>query len=81
MRRRVALRNAAHQQDDFRQHQFRHAARIRKRRVEHRDAVLLRRLEIHLIGADAEAPHRDQPRRAASNTAAVNCVDERMPTT
>ena len=66
MRPRVARRNAAQQQNDFRQHQFRHAARVGKRRVEHGNAALLGRLQIHLVGADAEASNRDQ---------AVGCLE------
>ena len=51
---RIAVRNAAHQQDRFRQHQLRDAARVGKGRVENRDAAVLRDVEIHLVGADAE---------------------------
>lgn len=39
MRQRIALRNAAHQQDGFGQYQFGHRAGIGKRRIEHRNAA------------------------------------------
>src|SRR5262249_9035774 len=54
MREGVPLGDAAHQQDNFGQHQFRHAARVRERRVKDRNAAILRRLEVDLVGADAE---------------------------
>ena len=60
MGRGVACRNAAHQQNDFGQHQLGHAAGIRERRVEDRDAAVLRRRQIHLVGADAEASDGDE---------------------
>ncbi len=57
---RILLRDAAHQQDRFGDHQFGHAAGIGIGRVEHRDAQRLGRIQIHLVGADAEAADADQ---------------------
>jgi hypothetical protein len=56
----VLGRDAAQQQHHLGHHQFGDAARIRERRVEHRDAALLGCRQIHLVGADAEAAHGDQ---------------------
>ena len=60
MGRGVARRNAAHQQNDFGQHQLGHAAGVGKRRVEDRDAAVLRGRQVHLVRADAEASDRDE---------------------
>ena len=51
---------AAHQQNRLGQHQLGHRAGIGKRRVEHRDAPLARRGQVHLVGADAKAAHRSE---------------------
>ena len=66
----MALRcgNAAQQHDDFRQHQFRHAARVRERRVKDGNAAVLRGVEIHLVGADAKTADR----RAAAGACSKN---------
>ena len=53
----------------FGQHQFRDAARIGKGRVENRNAALFGRVQIHLIGADAEAAHAGEARRALEELA------------
>ena len=55
------VRNAAHEHDDLTDGQFRHRARVAVGRVEHRNARIARRIEIDLIGADAEAAHHHQP--------------------
>ena len=60
--------NAAHQADDVADHQFHHGTGVGIRGVEHADAMLARIIEIHLIGADAEASDRGQGRA---------CVDDR----
>ena len=52
----VLLGNAAQQQNGFGQHQLGHRARVRIGRVEDDDAALARRVQVHLVGADAEAP-------------------------
>ena len=67
MRQRVAPWNPAHQKDRFRQHQLRHAARIGKRRIENRHALLLRRRQIHLVGPDTETSHPHQLLRLLEN--------------
>ena len=56
----VAKRDPAHQQDGFGEHQFGYAAGVRKGRVENGDAALLGRVEVDLIGADAEAADAHQ---------------------
>ena len=61
------MRNAAQQQNGFGEHQLGHAASIGERRVEDGNAALLSRLQIHLVGADAEAAHADQPRGVCEN--------------
>ncbi len=58
----VAARDAAQQHDDLGQHQFGDAAGVGERRVEDRNAAVLRGVEIHLVGADAEAADADQAR-------------------
>ncbi len=63
MSRGVARRNAAHQQNDFGQHQLGHAAGVGKRSVEDGDAAVLRRRQVHLVGADAEASDGDEVAR------------------
>ena len=57
----VLLRNAAQQHDRLGDHQLGHAARVGIGRIEHRHAEFPRRVQIHLIGTDAEAAHRQQP--------------------
>ena len=59
----VAPQNAAHQEDDLGRHQFRDAAGITERGVEHGNPAILRGLEIHLIRPDAETAHAHQPVR------------------
>src|SRR5690606_1883386 len=56
----VLLRDAAHQHDRLGHHQLGDAAGVGVGRVEHRDAGQLRRLEVDLVGADAEAADGDQ---------------------
>ena len=56
----VFLRDAACQQHCLRHHQFGHAAGIGVGRIEYRNAGLFGSLQIHLIGADAEAANRQQ---------------------
>jgi len=53
----------AQQHHDLADHEFRHAARIGERRVEHRNPAAARGVDIDLIGADAETSDRDQPVR------------------
>ncbi len=50
----VLLRDAAEQQDGFRQHQLGHGPRVGERRVEHGDAALGRRVQVNLVRPDAE---------------------------
>jgi hypothetical protein len=57
---RVLLRDAAGQHDRLGDDQFGHAAGVGIGRVEHRDAGQLGRVQVDLVGADAEAAHRDQ---------------------
>src|SRR5215472_15616851 len=63
MRQRIAMRDAAQQHDNLRQYQFGDAARIRKRRIEHRYAARLGGVEVHLVGADAKTSDACQPPR------------------
>jgi hypothetical protein len=63
----VAQRDAAHQQNDLGQHQFGHAPRVGEGSVEHGNATRLRAVEIHLVGADAEAADADEPGRRRNN--------------
>ncbi len=49
--------HAAQQQDGFGQHQLGHRARVGVRRVEDHHATLARRVQVHLVGADAKAAH------------------------
>jgi len=67
MRQSVALRNSAGQQYDFGDHQLGHAARVRKGRVEDRHAERLRRIQIHLVGADAETADTEELGRASEH--------------
>jgi hypothetical protein len=67
------------QHDRLGDHQFGHAAGVGIGRVEHRDAGQLGRVQVDLVGADAEAAHRDQALGSAS-TSALSWVRERMPT-
>ena len=59
--------NAAHQADDVADHQFHHGTGVGIRGVEHADAMLARIIEIHLIGADAEASDRGQGRASVDD--------------
>ena len=54
------LRQPARQRDDLGDHQLDDAAGVGVRRVEDRDAALGGRVEVDLVGADAEAADRDQ---------------------
>ena len=56
----VLLRDAAGQHDRLGDHQLGHAARVGVGRVEHRDASQFGCIQVDLVGADAEAAHRDQ---------------------
>ncbi|KPW25720.1 Uncharacterized protein ALO83_04859 [Pseudomonas cannabina pv. alisalensis] len=56
----VLLGDAAQQQDRLGQHQFGDRTGVGVRRVEHRDTAFARRVQINLVGADAEAADRDQ---------------------
>jgi FAD/FMN-containing dehydrogenase len=67
VRLRVLLGDAAQQQDHLREGQLRHAARVRERRVEHRHGPFPGHGQLHLVGADAEAAHGEQPRRGAEH--------------
>ncbi|MCY1210298.1 hypothetical protein D9M72_219820 [compost metagenome] len=57
---RVLFRNPAQQQDGFAQHQFGDRAGVREGRIEYRDAALHGRVQVDLVGADAEAAHDAQ---------------------
>lgn len=46
--------------DDVRDDELGDGARVRERRIEHRDRFRLGRLQVDLIRADAEAPDREQ---------------------
>ena len=56
----VLLRDAAQQQDGLAQHQLGYRTGVRVGRVEYRDATLAGRIQVNLVGADAEAAHRNQ---------------------
>ena len=56
-----AREDAAQQHDDLADDEFGDAAGVGERRVEHRNAEPLGRVEIDLVGADAEAADGDQP--------------------
>ena len=56
----VALGDAPQEQDRLRDHELRHAARVRVGRVEHRHAAAPREAVVHLVGPDAEAADRDE---------------------
>jgi hypothetical protein len=56
----VFLRNATGQHDRLGDDQLGHAAGIGVGRVEHRDAGQFGRVQVDLVGADAEAAHRHQ---------------------
>ncbi len=58
--RRGARENPPKQHDDLADYQFRDAAGVGERRIEDRNAALTRRIQIDLVGSDAEAPHGDQ---------------------
>ena len=51
----------AQQKDNLADDQFRHASRVGERRIEDRNPVPPGGVDIHLVGADTEAPDRDQP--------------------
>ncbi|MNB94989.1 hypothetical protein D3C75_421530 [compost metagenome] len=53
----VLLRDAAQQQDRFGQHQLRYGTGVGVRCVEHRDAAFAGRVQVDLVGADAETPY------------------------
>jgi hypothetical protein len=53
-------RHATGQHDGFGNHQLGHRAGVGIGCIEHRDAGQLRRFQVHLVGADAEAAHRHQ---------------------
>ena len=53
--------HAAQQHDDLADHEFGDAARVGKRRVEHRNANRARGVDVDLIDANAETANRDQP--------------------
>ena len=53
--------DAAHQHHDLAQRQLGDGARVGKRRIEHRNATMRRRFQIHLVGADAEAADGEKP--------------------
>jgi hypothetical protein len=55
--------------DDLGDGQFGDAARVRERRVEHRDAAARGRVEVDLVRADREAPDRKQLVGAFENRA------------
>ena len=57
---RGARENSPKQHDDFSDHQLRDAAGVGEGSVEDRNAALARRIEVDLVGSDAEAPHGDQ---------------------
>ncbi|CCJ86052.1 hypothetical protein BN133_2429 [Cronobacter dublinensis 582] len=63
----VCFRNTAQQQQQLADHQFSHRAGVRERRVKNRNAALRRRVQIHLVGADAEAADRHQFFRSGEN--------------
>ena len=69
----VAPGDAAHQQHDFGQHQLGHAAGVRERRVEDRDAAILRGFQIHLVGADAKAADGGEVARRFEHAARQLC--------
>ena len=73
MGRGIALRNAAQQQDRLRENQFGNAARVRKRRIEYRNAALLGRCQFDLVSADAEATDAGQPRGILEKLASELC--------
>jgi hypothetical protein len=55
------------QHDNFRQNQFRYAARVRERGIKYWDAAFGGRIEIDLVGADAETTYAYQSARAGEN--------------
>ncbi|KAG1468963.1 hypothetical protein G6F57_012377 [Rhizopus arrhizus] len=57
----VLLRDATGQHDRLGDHQLGHAAGVGIGGVEYRDAGQLGRVQVDLVGADAEAAHCDQP--------------------
>mmetsp|Transcript_37283 Transcript_37283/g.96310 ORF Transcript_37283/g.96310 Transcript_37283/m.96310 type:complete len:475 (-) Transcript_37283:71-1495(-) len=58
---RSALADLARQPDDVADDEFGDAPGVREGRVENRDALLLRRRQVHLVSADAEAGNCQQP--------------------
>ncbi len=56
----VLLGDTAQQQDGFGQHQFGDRTGIGVGRIEHCDTALARRVQVNLVGADAEAADRNQ---------------------
>ncbi len=60
MRSGVLLRQTPHEEDDLGQHEFRDAPGVRERSVEDGDAPPFGARKIDLVGADAEAPHRNE---------------------
>jgi len=60
----VLLRDAAQQQDGLGQHQFGYRTGVGVRGVEHGDAALAGRVQVNLVGADAEAADSHQLFRA-----------------
>ncbi len=64
-----AVAELAGQHHDLREDHLGDRARVGERRVEHRDAVRVRRLEVDLVGADAEAPEREQAARGLERRA------------
>ena len=57
----ILFGNAAHQHDGLSNNQFCDTAGIGVGRVKYHYAVFCGCLQIHLIGADAETAHADQP--------------------
>lgn len=60
---RAPVPQLARQHDDLADDEFRHAARGAERRIEDRHAARVGFAQRHLVGADAERAHRQQPPR------------------
>ena len=65
----IATRHTAEQHHGLGNHQFRDAARVGERRVEHRQPERLGRCEVDLVGADAEAADDNELRGEVRQTA------------
>ena len=66
----VLDRDAAGQVDDLADGQLHHGARVRVGGVEHADPQARRRLQVHLVRADAERPDGPQPRSGGEDAGA-----------